>query len=317
MKKKFLIKKDDIVCELSNGKMKYYPFFCCFRNPFFIYSFFIVFVLLFLSKPAVAMPYLHDTYVHAAADSDVKVGQPRTENNREIHKGLLHLASQNFLCYRNAATEESLPLKGDGVNSVITDAAAVDCDSPATSGTMKKAAKQRKWFDICENDKQVADKLSLHSVSIRAAFSNNDIIGGLAPEDFQEFDVAVNLRLPWGWYSKSGWGADIRLMTSAGALYGAGETALVVSLIPLVTLGSQDGRFTLDMGAGGAILSRHSFGTQNFGGHFQFALTAGVGVPLFKQLGVGYRYLHYSDAAIYGPRNTGADFHMLELTYRF
>jgi len=71
------------------------------------------------------------------------------------------------------------------------------------------------------------------------------------------------------------------------------------------------------MGAGGALLSRHRFGTQDYGGYFQFALTAGVGVPLFKRLGVGYRFLHYSDAGIHGPHNTGADFHMLELTCQF
>jgi hypothetical protein len=294
--------------------MKYYPLFG-------------VFVLLFLYKPAEAMPYIHnasfypackgDAYIHAVADSYVKLWHPLTENNREIHKDFINLASNNFLRYRNSATKDNLPLNGDGVSSIITDANAVDYGTPTTSDTMKKAAKQRKWFDICENDKQVSNKMSLHSVSIRGAFSNTDIIGGLAPEDFQEFDVAANIRLPWMWYSESGWGAGIRLMASAGALYSAGETALVVSLIPLVTLGSQDGRFTLDMGAGGALLSKHSFGTQDFGGHFQFALTAGVGVPLFNRMGVGYRYLHYSDAAIYGPRNTGADFHMLELTYRF
>jgi hypothetical protein len=106
-------------------------------------------------------------------------------------------------------------------------------------------------------------------------------------------------------------------MASAGALYGAGEAALVVSLIPLVAFGSQDGGFTLDMGAGGALLSRHHFGTQDFGGCFQFALTVGVGVPLFERLGAGYRYMHYSDAGINGSHTTGVDLHMLELIYRF
>ena len=200
----------------------------------------------------------------------------------------------------------------------LTDAAAVGYDTPTTSYTTKKVATQGRSFDICEHDKQVPIKLSLLSVSIRASFSNTDVLGDVAPEEFGEYDVAANFRLPWAsWYSQSGWGSGIRLMASAGALYGAGETALVVSLIPLVALGSQDGRFTLDMGAGGALLSRHRFGTQDYGGYFQFALTAGVGVPLFKRLGVGYRFLHYSDAGIYGPHNTGADFHMLELTYRF
>lgn len=65
------------------------------------------------------------------------------------------------------------------------------------------------------------------------------------------------------------------------------------------------------------MLSRHRFGTQDYGGYFQFALTAGVGVPLFERLGAGYRYMHYSDAGINGDHTTGADMHMLELSYRF
>lgn len=196
--------------------------------------------------------------------------------------------------------------------------ATVGYDTPSTSYTTKKVATQGSSFDLCEHDKQVPIKLRMLNVSIRTNFSNTDVLGDVAPEEFGECDVAANFRLPWAsWYSQSGWGSAIRLMTSAGALYGAGETALVVSLIPLVTFGSQDGRFTLDMGAGGALLSRHCFGTQDFGGYLQFALTTGVSIPLFKRLGVGYRYLHYSDAAIYGPHHTGVDLHMLELNYRF
>ncbi len=167
------------------------------------------------------------------------------------------------------------------------------------------------------DDKQVPFKLSLLSVNIRATLSSTDVVGDMAPEEFREFGVSANFRLPWVWYSQSGWGAGTRLMASTGALSGGGENALVVSLIPLVAFGSQDGRFTLDMGAGGALLSRHRFGTQDYGGYFQFALTAGVSLPLFERLGVGYRFLHYSDAGMNGPHTTGADMHMLELTYRF
>ena len=108
-----------------------------------------------------------------------------------------------------------------------------------------------------------------------------------------------------------------RLMASAGVLRGAGENALVVSVIPELTLGSQDGRFLLDLGAGGALFSRHRFGTQDFGGPFQFALTLGIGGPLYRQLGLGYRFLHYSDAGVNGSDTTGADFHMIEFRYRY
>ena len=162
-----------------------------------------------------------------------------------------------------------------------------------------------------------AEDLRLLSVGMRARVSGATVLGDVSPEEFQEYDAAATFGLPWGRYSESGWGAGTRLMASAGALRGAGETALVVSLIPLLALGSQDGRFTLDLGIGGALLSKHQFGTQDFGGPFQFALTLGVGVPLYERLEVGYRFLHYSDAAIWGPHTTGADFHMIEFTYRF
>jgi len=157
----------------------------------------------------------------------------------------------------------------------------------------------------------------LLNISFRGRFSGLDVLGGTATEEFQEFDAAAQFRLPWGWYSQSGWGGGLRLMASGGVLYGAGETALAVSLIPLLAFGSKDGKFSLDMGAGPALLSRHRFGEQDYGGYFQFALTAGLSVPVFRGFGVGYRFLHYSDAALYGHDTTGADFHMLEIHYRF
>lgn len=165
--------------------------------------------------------------------------------------------------------------------------------------------------------RSLSDDPTLQSLSLRARVSEQTLLGADAPEDFEEYDLSANLALPWEHYSPSGWGMGTRLMASAGVLRGAGEEALVVSLIPEVTLGSDDGRFIVDLGAGGALFSRYRFGTQDYGGPFQFALTLGVGIPFYQQLGVGYRFLHYSDAGVNGPDTTGADFHMIEFRYRF
>jgi Lipid A 3-O-deacylase (PagL) len=162
-----------------------------------------------------------------------------------------------------------------------------------------------------------AEEFRLLSVAIRASVSGATVLGDVAPEEFQAYDAVATFGLPWGRYSESGWGVGTRLMASAGALRGAGENALVVSLIPLLAFGSRDGRFTLDAGIGGALLSKQRFETQDFGGPFQFALTVGVGVPLYKRVGVSYRFLHYSDAAIHGSHTTGADLHTIEFIYRF
>ncbi len=162
-----------------------------------------------------------------------------------------------------------------------------------------------------------SEDLDLQSLSMRARVSEHTVLGKVAPEEFEEYDVAVNFALPWQSYSTSGWGRGSRLMASAGILRGAGEDALVVSLVPELTLGSEDGRFTLDLGIGGALFSRSRFGAQDYGGPFQFVLTLGVSAPLYKKLGLGYRFLHYSDASVNGPHTIGADFHMIEFNQRF
>jgi len=186
-----------------------------------------------------------------------------------------------------------------------------------TSPLKKEEPAERKALGKDETGKWDFFTRRLLNISIRAAFSSSDVIGSVAREGFRECGAAASFRLPGEWYSLSNWGIGLRLMTSLGALYTDKDTGLVLTIIPLIAFGSKDGRFTLDMGAGGALLSRSDFGKQDFGRHVQFALTAGFGVPIYKQLGAGYRFVHYSDASVYGPDTTGADLHMLELIYRF
>ena len=90
-----------------------------------------------------------------------------------------------------------------------------------------------------------------------------------------------------------------------------------MSVLPVLALGSEDGRFTVDFGAGLALLSRSKFGKQDFGGLLQGALTFGVGIPIYRRFGLGYRFMHYSDAGVYGYDTIGADLHNIELSYRF
>lgn len=156
----------------------------------------------------------------------------------------------------------------------------------------------------------------LQSISVRTRFSEETILGREAPEEFEAYDFSASFLLPWEDYSLSEWGVGTRLMTSAGLLRGVGKNALVVSAIPKITVGSEDQRFTFDAGAGGALFSRYRFGDQDYGGAFQFALTLGASAPLYKQINIGYRFLHYSDAALYGASSIGADFHMIELSFR-
>ena len=162
-----------------------------------------------------------------------------------------------------------------------------------------------------------SEEIRLLNLSFRTRVSGTTTLGEQQPEEFHEYDLAASFGLPWQRYSSSGWGVGTRLMASAGIMRGGGETGLVASVIPGVALGSEDGRFFIDLGAGGALLSRYRFGNQDYGGPFQFALTVGAGFPLYKRLGLGYRFMHYSDAGVNGPDTIGADFHMIEFSYWF
>lgn len=157
----------------------------------------------------------------------------------------------------------------------------------------------------------------LVSAGVRWRFSNKDVLGHHQLEEFREADVWAMARLPWESYNASGWGVGTRLLGSAGVLRGGDVSALVVSVLPVLAFGTRDGRFNFDVGAGLALLSRSQFGQQDFGGNLQGSLTLGISVPLSRQFGVGYRFMHYSDAGVYGNDTTGADLHTLELIYRF
>ena len=159
--------------------------------------------------------------------------------------------------------------------------------------------------------------MDLASVGVRARVSSDDVLGKEQPEAFSEYDVWAAFRLPWQAYGRSSWGVGTRLLTSAGYLEGGGSSALVVSVIPVIALGTREGRFTVDLGAGLAVLSQSEFADQDFGGPVQGALTFGVGIPLYRRFGVGYRFMHYSDWGAYGPNTIGADLHTVELIYRF
>jgi len=152
---------------------------------------------------------------------------------------------------------------------------------------------------------------------VRVRFDDKTVLGKKQPEVFREYDVFANLQLPWQHQYASGWGWSLRLLASAGIIQGAEETGFVASGVPVLVFGRKDGRLSADAGAGLAFLSRHRYALQDYGGPVQAALTFSVSLPLHRRGGIGYRFMHYSDAGLYGNHTTGADFHMVELLYRF
>ncbi|HEX6690486.1 MAG TPA: acyloxyacyl hydrolase [Burkholderiales bacterium] len=157
----------------------------------------------------------------------------------------------------------------------------------------------------------------LLSIGVRAQVWEQRVLGKDQPEAFNEYDLVATVRMPWAGRSWSSWEMSARLLASAGIIRGADDTAFVASAIPALAFTHRKVPVSVDFGAGLALLSQHQFRDQDYGGPVQFALTFGIGGTVYRQVGIGYRFLHYSDASMYGSHTIGADFHMIELFYAF
>jgi hypothetical protein len=164
----------------------------------------------------------------------------------------------------------------------------------------------------------VAGDVALESFQFRGGLSGGSPIGEEQTEKFYQGDLAVTARLPWEWEVGSGWLFRTRALGSAGVLRAGQETAGVVTFVPLdVAFGRNDGLVAIDMGVGGALFTRHKFGTQDFGGPFQFIWTFGITSRFAGPFGLGYHFQHYSDATLYGSDSRATDVHLFEVIYWF
>lgn len=155
------------------------------------------------------------------------------------------------------------------------------------------------------------------SLAIRSHVWDERVLGKEQRQEFDQYDLVATAQLPWEGKSWAGWDLRARLLASAGALRGADHTALVASAIPALAFVHRDLQLAVEVGAGLALLSRHEFAAQDYGGPLQFALALGISIPVYRRIGIGYRITHLSDAGAYGRHTIGADFHMLELIYYF
>ena len=164
----------------------------------------------------------------------------------------------------------------------------------------------------------LSQEFSLESFEVRGGFSGGSPIGEEQREKFYQGDLALTARLPWQWDVGYGWIFRMRALGSAGVLKGGQDTSGVFTIVPLdVAFGRKDGLVTIDMGGGAALLTRHTFGSQDFGGLFQFVWTFGITSRFAGRFGAGYHFQHYSDATIYGSQSRGTDLHLFEVIYWF
>ena len=175
------------------------------------------------------------------------------------------------------------------------------------------------WFSTVICTPSLAGDMALLSIGPRIGFSGSTpLLGKRETESFRMADVAAVFTLPWSWpLGGSAWSLNTRLTASAGLLEAAGDSSLIMTVVPGLALSGWKGLVSFDAGAGAGFFSNHKFGMQDFGGPVQIVATMGVRVNPFSHAYTGFRLQHFSDAGLYGSSSLGVDMYIVELGYRF
>jgi hypothetical protein len=147
---------------------------------------------------------------------------------------------------------------------------------------------------------------------VRGGFSHDEAGG----EDFQQLEVFAEYSLPWQWGERGGWRLATALDGSVGVLHGGGKNGLLAALGPALQFGYGELPWRLDVGVSPTLLSRSHFQEADLGGTIQFTSHLGLRWQLSRELGVGYRFQHLSNAGLQTP-NPGLEMHLFQLDYHF
>ena len=175
------------------------------------------------------------------------------------------------------------------------------------------------WFSTVIWTPSLAGDMALLSIGPRIGFSGGTpLLGKRQTESFRMVDVEAVFTLPWSWpLGGSAWSLETRLTASAGLLEAAGDSGLMMTVVPDLALSGWKGLVTFDAGVGAGFFSDYKFGAQDFGGPVQFLATMGVRVNPFSHAYTGFRVQHFSDAGLYESSSLGVDLYIVELGYRF
>jgi hypothetical protein len=135
-------------------------------------------------------------------------------------------------------------------------------------------------------------------------------------EYFNQYEGFATYNLPWALNFENGWDLGTYIEMNAGVLEGGGDTGLVVSVGPGLSLTSPRKRLLLGVGVNPSLVSKTEYGREDIGGPFQFTLYAGLSWIFYRGLSVDYRYQHMSNAGIYS-QNPGINQHMFGFSYNF
>jgi len=108
------------------------------------------------------------------------------------------------------------------------------------------------WFSTVICTPSLAGDMALLSIGPRIGFSGSTpLLGKRETESFRMADVAAVFTLPWSWpLGGSEWSLGTRLTTSAGLLEAAGDTGLIMTVVPDLALSGWKGLVIFDAGVG-------------------------------------------------------------------
>jgi len=118
----------------------------------------------------------------------------------------------------------------------------------------------------------------------------------------------------WNFYSD--WSLGGRLEGSAGWFNGQGANAFIGTLGPVLEIRKGTFPLILEGGSSPTVLSRHHFGTMNFGDDFQFTSHIGLRLEITKHFSIGWRFQHMSNAGMAHP-NPGLNEQVISASYGF
>ena len=125
----------------------------------------------------------------------------------------------------------------------------------------------------------LAEEQALIMIGPRTGLSGGSpFLGKEQKYNFRLYDVAAVWRLPWRWpLGDTALRLETRLITSAGAIAGGGDTGFMATVVPDLALSGWNGLVTLDAGLGAGLFPKYKFGAQDFGGPVQIVVTVGIG----------------------------------------
>jgi hypothetical protein len=134
--------------------------------------------------------------------------------------------------------------------------------------------------------------------------------------DLEQVEGFVDWNIPLRTESRSGWFLQPKANFALGWLGGNGGNGVVGSLGPAAVFGKRGFPLSLEGGISPTLLSRHRYGSVDFGGELQFTSYLGVDLDVWRHVRLGYRFQHMSNAGLAQP-NPGLNLNMIALSYVF